>query len=165
MKNEKIVVKFDFDKLANSFRKEIAEFGSLLNLIYEQQNCLMDHNPVSLLQATSKIESQLPANQLATADRIALMQQLADELEIEEIRLNEIPKLVPLELKSLFTALVDEIISLRFRIKNKTLIQQKLLGQAQMINSSVIEHVLPNSKVYNKHGKSLLSISETAFLS
>ena len=32
MKNEKIKLSFDFDKLANSFRKEIEEFGSLLNL-------------------------------------------------------------------------------------------------------------------------------------
>ena len=91
MKNEKIKLNFDFDKLADSFRKEIAEFGSLLNLIYEQQNCLVEHNPVSLLQATSKIEAQLPANQLATADRTALMQQLAEELNMEEIPLNELP--------------------------------------------------------------------------
>ena len=164
MKNEKIKLNFDFDKLADSFRKEIAEFGSLLNLIYEQQNCLIEHNPVSLLQATSKIEAQLPANQLATADRTALMQQLADDLNLEEIPLNELPKRVPIELQSLFKALVDEIISLRFRIKSKTQIQQKLLGQAQMINSSVIEHVIPNSKLYNKHGKPLLSLSETASL-
>ena len=164
MKNEKIKLNFDFDKLADSFRKEIAEFGSLLNLIYEQQNCLVEHNPVSLLQATSKIEAQLPANQLATADRTALMQQLADDLNLEEIPLNELPGFVPAELQSLFKALVDEIISLRFRIKSKTQIQQKLLGQAQMINSSVIEHVIPNAKLYNKHGKSLLSLSETASL-
>ena len=110
MKNEKIKLSFDFDKLANSFRKEIEEFGSLLNLIYEQQNCLVEHNPISLLQATSKIESQLPSNQLATADRVALVQQLAEELNLEEIQLNELPKFVPQELQSLFKALVDEII-------------------------------------------------------
>ena len=57
MKNEKIKLSFDFDKLANSFRKEIEEFGALLKLIYEQQNCLVEHNPISLLQATAKIES------------------------------------------------------------------------------------------------------------
>ena len=164
MKNEKIKLTFDFDKLANSFRKEIEEFGSLLNLIYEQQNCLVEHNPISLLQATAKIETQLPANQLATADRVALVQQLAEELGFEEIQLNELPKFVPQELQSLFKALVDEIIALRVRIKSKTQIQQKLLGQAQMINSSVMQQVLPNAKVYNKYGKPIISTPEASLL-
>ncbi len=158
MKN-KTLKNFDFDKLAESFRKEIAEFGALLNLIYEQQNCLMEHNPISLLQATSRIEAQLPANQLATADRSALMQQLGEEVGLEELSLNNLLNYIPQELQSLFKALVDEIISLRFRIKSKTQMQQKLLGQAQMINSSIIERVLPTEKTYNKHGKSILSIS------
>ena len=164
MKNEKMKLSFDFDKLANSFRKEIEEFGSLLNLIYEQQNCLIEHNPISLLQATLKIEAQLPANQLATADRVALVQQLAEDLGLEEIQLNELPRLVPQELQSLFKALVDEIVALRVRIKSKTQIQQKLLGQAQMINSSVMQQVLPNAKIYNKYGKSIMSTPEASLL-
>lgn len=133
---------FEFEKLAESYRKEIGELGALLKLIYEQQNCLLEYNPISLLQATSKIEAQLPANHLATADRVALMQQLADEMGRKEIPMNELPKIVPNELKSLFKALIEEIISLRLRIKNKTQVQQKLLGQTQMINTSIIQNVI-----------------------
>lgn len=134
---------FKFEQLAEAFRKEIEEYGALLILIYEQQNCLAEHNPISLLQATSKIEAQLPANQLATADRTAFMQQLAELHGCEEIHLNELTNFVPEEVKSLFKALVDEIVSLRLRIRNKIQTQQKLLGQAQMINSSVLQQVLP----------------------
>ncbi len=134
---------FKFERLASAFRKEIEEYGALLILIYEQQNCLSEHNPISLLQATSRIEAQLPANQLATADRTAFMQQLAEIHGRDEIPLNELPKYVPEEVRSLFKALVEEIISLRLRIKNKTQIQQKLLGQAQMINTSVLQQVFP----------------------
>lgn len=134
---------FNFEQLAEAFRKEIEEYGALLILIYEQQNCLAEHNPISLLKATSKIEAQLPANQLATADRTAFMQQLAELHGCEEIQLNELQNFVPEEVKSLFKALVDEIIALRLRIKSKTQVQQKLLGQAQMINSSVLQQVFP----------------------
>lgn len=138
---------FNYKTLAASLRKELEEYGSLLKLIYEQQNCLLDYNPISLLQATSKIETQLPSNQLATADRVALMQQLAEELNYPEIPLNELPSFVPKELQSLFKALVEEVITLRYRIKSKMQVQQKLLGQAQMVNSSVIHQVLPSSNI------------------
>lgn len=134
---------FNFEQLAEAFRKEIEEYGALLILIYEQQNCLAEHNPISLLKATSKIEAQLPENQLATADRTAFMQQLAELHGCEEIQLNELHKFVPEEIQSLFKALVDEIVTLRSRIKSKTQVQQKLLGQAQMINSSVLQQVFP----------------------
>ncbi len=158
--NRKQPINFKFEKLAESCRKEIAELGALLKLIYEQQNCLVKYNPVSLLHATSKIEAQLPVNQLATADRVAFMQQLAEEMSQESIQLNELPKIVPLELKTLFEALVDEIISLRLRIKNKTNIQQKLLGQTQMINNSIIQKIIPNDKFYNEHKHSLYTLTE-----
>ena len=41
---------FNFEQLAEAFRKEIEEYGALLILIYEQQNCLAEHNPISLLK-------------------------------------------------------------------------------------------------------------------
>lgn len=148
---------FNFEQLAEAFRKEIEEYGALLILIYEQQNCLAEHNPISLLKATSKIEAQLPANQLATADRTAFMQQLAELHGCEEIQLNELQNFVPEEVKSLFKALVDEIVALRSRIKSKTQVQQKLLGQAQMINSSVLQQVFPGK---NGHQAMLSKIRE-----
>jgi hypothetical protein len=148
--------RFNYEQFANSFRKEIEEYGMLLNLIYEQQNCLTQHNPISLLQAVSKIESQLPANQLATADRIAFVQQLAEAHGKDALTLNEIPSYMPLEYQSLFKALVEEIIALRQRIKAKTQVQQKLLGQAQIINNSILRQILPNAQVYNKLGHQIL---------
>ncbi|MDR1254902.1 MAG: hypothetical protein LBJ78_02610 [Puniceicoccales bacterium] len=147
---------FSYDQFANAFRKEIEEYGALLNLIYEQQNCLMKHNPISLLQATSKIEAQLPANHSATANRSAFVQQLAEENGKEALMLNEIPKYVPENLKTLFEALVEEVIALRYRIKAKTQMQQKLLGQAQFINSSVLQQILPNAQTRNKTGKQIV---------
>ena len=148
---------FNFDKFAASFRKEIEEYGMLLNLIYEQQNCLINHNPISLLQATSKIEAQLPSNHMATADRHAFMQQLAEENHKEDMMLNEIPNYVPEQYQSLFKALVEEIISLRYRIKTKTQLQQKLLSQAQVINHSILQQILPNTQMYNKKGHRVIT--------
>ncbi|MDR2769589.1 MAG: hypothetical protein LBB19_03515 [Puniceicoccales bacterium] len=148
-----------YDQFANAFRKEIEEYGALLNLIYEQQNCLMKHNPISLLQATSKIEAQLPANHSATANRSAFVQQLAEEHGKEALMLNEIPKYVPENLKSLFEALVEEVITLRYRIKAKTQMQQKLLGQAQFINNSVLQQILPNAQTCNKLGTQIVPSS------
>jgi hypothetical protein len=146
----------NYDQFANAFRKEIEEYGALLNLIYEQQNCLMKHNPISLFQATSKIEAQLPANYSTTANRSAFVQQLAEEHGKEALMLNEIPKYVPENLKSLFEALVEEVITLRYRIKAKTQMQQKLLGQAQFINNSVLQQILPNVQTCNKSGKQIV---------
>ncbi len=143
---------FNYEKCISAFRKEIEESGMLLNLIYEQQNCLLQHNPISLLQATSKIEAQLPLNNLATADRTAFVNQLAELNGRETLALNEIPKYVPEEFKSLFKALVGEIVTLRYRIKSKIQLQQKLLGQAQLINDSVLQQMLPSTKIYNKKG-------------
>ena len=130
---------FDFEKLASALRREIEEYGSLLGMIYEQQSCLMK----TLMEETTKIESQLTANQLATADRSAIVGQLAEELHREKISLSDLPSVVPNELKYLFQALVDEVSTLRSRIKDKTQFLQKLLEQVQNTNASIINHVFP----------------------
>ena len=143
---------FNYKECIRVFRKEIEECGMLLNLIYEQQNCLMQHNPISLLQATSKIEAQLPINNLATADRTAFVKQLAELNGQKSLALNEIPNYVSIEFKSLFKALVEEIVTLRYRIKSKIQLQQKLLERAQVINNSILQHVLPSTRIYNKKG-------------
>lgn len=130
---------FDFEKLASALRREIEEYGSLLSMIYEQQSCLMQ----TLMEETTKIESQLTANQLATADRSAIVGQLAEELHREKISLKDLPSVVPNELKYLFQALVDEVGTLRSRIKDKTQFLSKLLEQVQNTNTSIINHVFP----------------------
>ena len=130
---------FDFEKLASALRREIEEYGSLLSMIYEQQSCLMQ----TLMEETTKIESQLTANQLATADRSAMVGQLAEELHREKISLKDLPSVVPNELKYLFQALVDEVGTLRSRIKDKTQFLSKLLEQVQNTNTSIINHVFP----------------------
>ena len=130
---------FDFEKLASALRREIEEYGSLLSMIYEQQSCLMQ----TFMEETTKIESQLTANQLATADRSAMVGQLAEELHREKISLKDLPSVVPNELQYLFRALVDEIVMLRSRIKDKTQFLSKLLEQVQNTNTSIINHVFP----------------------
>ena len=130
---------FDFEKLAGALRREIEEYGSLLSMIYEQQSCLMQ----TLMEETTKIESQLTANQLATADRSAIVGQLAEELHREKISLKDLPSVVPNELRYLFQALVDEVVMLRSRIKDKTQFLSKLLEQVQNTNTSIINHVFP----------------------
>lgn len=145
--------KCNINALVSAFRKEIEEYGMLLNLIYDQQNCILSHNPISLLQATSKIEEQLPANQLATAHRSALLHQFAEDLGQNTLPLNELPKFVPNEFQSLFKALVEELVSLRYRIKSKTQLQQRLLGQAQVVNTTVLKHIQPLSQTYDKKGQ------------
>ncbi len=133
--------KFDYNKLAMALRKEIEEYGSLLRMLYQQQNCLLN----SLKRATADVEEQLTANQLATADRSAMVHQLAENLKRKDLSLNELPSVVPSELHFLFKALVDEVISLRIRIKHKMQFQRRLLEEAQMTNQSVIQQVFPQS--------------------
>ena len=128
---------FNFEALAGSLRKEIAEYGSLLGMIYEQQNCLMN----GLLKESLKIESQLAVSQLAIADRAAMIGQLAEKLHCGELSLNELPKVVPEPLRSMFKALVEEIVGLQIRIKDKTQFQLQLLEQARAINHSIMQQV------------------------
>lgn len=97
----------------------------------------------TLMEETTKIESQLTANQLATADRSAIIGQLAEELHREKISLKDLPSVVPNELRYLFQALVDEVVMLRSRIKDKTQFLSKLLEQVQNTNTSIINHVFP----------------------
>ena len=136
---------FDFEKLAGALRREIEEYGSLLRMIYEQQNCLMN----SLIKETNKIESQLTANQLATADRSAILGQLAEELQRDHVSLQELPSVVPHELQYLFQALVKEVTTLRARIKDKAQFLQKLLEQVQNTNTSILQQVFPNG-IFNE---------------
>ena len=110
-------------------------------MLYQQQNCLLH----SLKRATADVEEQLTANQLATADRSAMVYQLAENLKRKDLSLNELPSVVPSELHFLFKALVDEVISLRIRIKHKMQFQRRLLEEAQMTNQSVIQQVFPQS--------------------
>ncbi len=143
-----------FESLVTFFRKEIEEYGMLLNLVCEQQNCLMQHNPISLLQATTKIEAQLPYNQKATKEREMAMQKLEQTLQCPPLTFEILPSFAPENLRYLFNALTNEIITLVKKIKSKTQLQQRLLNQAQTINDSILKHLQPTStSTYDSQGK------------
>ena len=137
---------FDFKQFASAFRREIEEYGMLLNLIYEQQCYLRNYNPISLFQASAKIEAQLPVNHAATANRVAFMQQLAHENNKNTLTINEILQYVPANMKALFKTFTEEVITLRARIKSKMQIQQKLLMETQFVNTAVLQEMVPASR-------------------
>lgn len=147
-------LKAHFENLVILFRKEVEEYGMLLNLICEQQNCLMQHNPISLLQATAKIETQLPNNQKATKERERAMQELGKILQCTPLTFEKLPSYAPEKLRFLLNALTNEIITLVKKIKSKIQLQQRLLNQAQIINDSILKHLQPTSaSTYDSQGK------------
>src|SRR5688572_13349058 len=97
------------DKLISALREELTHYGEILALLDQQQESAINRMADEMLIATTAIQKQAGAIQLARRDREQCQRTLARELCVAEAStFVEIIPLLPSDYQPLVKSLVDE---------------------------------------------------------
>lgn len=155
----------DCEPLANALRKEVQEYGGLLNLFDRQQEAILGRNPDLLLAITDLLEAQAQTIESCCRERECRVRILAEELEEpQETSLRELTALCSEPVRLLLGALIDEINSLVARTKHRARQNQMLLARSIDVSQQILQRLNPGGviKTYSNTGRASIAVAGAA---
>jgi len=146
----------DINRLIESLREEMTQYGELLALMQEQQELIINRQPQELLTNLNEVNGQMEkiaiARQAREQARVALAKQLGTT---EETTFKQMTSQLPEEYQPLLEALVNEINALLQNV-HKWLRQNHLLLKRSIdLMQDILQNVLPGQaspKTYGRQG-------------
>ena len=146
----------DINRLIESLREEMTQYGELLALMQEQQELIINRQPQELLANLNEVNSQMEkiaiARQMREQARLALATQLDGT---QETTFTEMTSQLPEEYQPLLEALVEEINALLQNV-HKWLRQNHLLLKRSLdLMQDILQNVFPaqaSPKTYGRQG-------------
>lgn len=151
--------------LIDALREELQEYGALLHLLKEQQQCLLRQQSERVLTLSEAIETQLTLVLGARLRRQEEVQSLAGKSErFEEpppIRLNDLLPYFPKSVEPMIRGLVEEINRLIAQVGRLAHQNQMLLVRAVDATRAAIQAAQPGAvnRTYSAAGKTLTHLS------
>jgi len=144
------------DSLTASLRRELGEYGALLQLITLQQEAILDRKVDRVLELSAEIEDQIEIThgyrkeREAAAEEIALFAGLSKTATLRALTPNFRPVLRPL-----IEALVDEVNRLIAQTRRRAQQNQVLLARSMELAEELIMRLNPRSvsKTYSARGR------------
>ncbi len=139
-------MKLELEKLIQTLREELTQYGELLALLEDQQELIVSRSAEGLLENLAAINAQVP--------RIALARKQRDELrQAVAVALNQTPAttfrqlivLLPRDYQPLLSALVEEINSLLLRSQQRLRQNHLLLSRSLELMQQMIYSLFPSS--------------------
>ena len=144
------------DALIAALRRELAEYGALLNLLALQQDAVLDRKPDAVLKISTEIEDQIETMKERRKKREALGSEIAliSGLQKTATLLALTPHFRPV-LRPLIEALVDEVNRLITQTKRRAQQNQTLLARSVELAEELMARLNPRalSKTYSERGK------------
>lgn len=145
-----------FHRIIDALRAEMAEYGGLLDLFQQQQECVLRHDPEGFLTLNESVESLLTVIGQRRTERENLVRETAGTLGLntEEPLTSVIPH-APNELQPLLTALVREINDLLQRTQRRCRQNHLLLGHCLDLARQMVALSSPQTHpgAYNARGQ------------
>jgi len=146
----------DINRLIESLREEMTQYGELLALMQEQQELIINRQPQELLTNLNEVNSQMEkiaaARQAREQARLTLAMQLGGT---QETTFTEMTGQLPEEYRPLLEALVEEINALLQNV-HKWLRQNHLLLKRSLdLMQDILQNVFPaqaSPKTYGRQG-------------
>ncbi|MDP7010421.1 MAG: flagellar protein FlgN [Verrucomicrobiota bacterium] len=146
----------DINRLIESLREEMTQYGELLALMQEQQELIINRQPQELLTNLNEVNSQMEkiagARQAREQARMTLAMQLGGT---QETTFTEMTGQLPEEYRPLLEALVEEINALLQNV-HKWLRQNHLLLKRSLdLMQDILQNVFPaqaSPKTYGRQG-------------
>ena len=146
----------DINRLIESLREEMTQYGELLALMQEQQELIINRQPQELLANLNEVNGQMEkiavARQAREQARLSLATQLGGT---QETTFTEMTSQLPEEYQPLLKALVEEINALLQNV-HKWLRQNHLLLKRSLdLMQDILQNVFPaqaSPKTYGRQG-------------
>lgn len=146
----------EINRLIESLREEMTQYGELLALMQEQQELIINRQPQELLANLNEVNGQMEkiaeARQAREQARAALTAQLD---ATQETTFKQMTSQLPAEYQPLLEALVDEVNALLQNV-HKWLRQNHLLLKRSLdLMQGILQNVYPDQaspKTYGRQG-------------
>jgi flagellar biosynthesis/type III secretory pathway chaperone len=148
-------MKVELDRLIETLRDELTQYGELLALLEQQQDLIVSRSAEGLLENLGAINAQVPVVAGARQKRDQLRKELATALaQPTTISFRQIITLTPREYQPLLEALVEEINDLLMRSQQRLRQNHLLLSRSLDLMQQMIFSLFPSSggQTYNQAG-------------
>lgn len=142
--------------VAESLRKELAEYGALLNLFEQQQECLFRRDPDAVLRLGGEIEDQAQILNDCRRRREQAVASLAVYCrQPATITLRALLPRVESDARPLLEALINEINHLLHRVRRTSRHNHTLLSRTLELHQETLRQLRPDSftKTYASNGR------------
>jgi len=153
-----------WDELADALRDELAEYGGLLSLLDEQRDAIMQRKVDALMDVNAKVQEQATAAEHFRYVREAVCARYARNLGCApDVTVKDLVQKLPVEVRGMFTALVEDGVGVTNSAKKKSERNTQLLSRAGDLNERLLIAVRPQSttKTYNKRGSIYVKTDKT----
>ena len=145
-----------FGQLTKILRRELEEYGGLLDLLVEQQERILNRDPDALFQTNERVEAQMEINQELLTRRQGLIDELGRDIDADaESTLSQLIPSFPNAVQPMFQSLAEEINKLISSARRKVKQNQVLLSRLSEVAEELLHAVAPEggiSKTYDSRG-------------
>lgn len=144
------------EQLIVALRKELAEYGALLELLDLQQTAVLDRKPDSVLEMISRIEAQIATTHACRKQREATAAELAALSGIPQpVTLRALAPCFRSAVHPLVEALADEVNRLISHTRKRAQQNQMLLARSVELAQDLVTRLSPRSvsKTYSALGR------------
>lgn len=139
-------MKLELEKLIETLREELTQYGELLALLEQQQDLIVSRSAEGLLENLGAINAQVPVVAAARQRRDQLRKELAVAAgQSTTISFRQLITLIPKEYQPLLEALVDEINDLLMRSQQRLRQNHLLLSRSLDLMQQMIFSLFPSS--------------------
>lgn len=156
-----------WEELANALRRELAEYGGMLQLLEAQKQAVFAQNADALIEVNGQLEQQALAARDASDRRELLLASRLRALGLAAgSTLKDVIPMVPEMLRPLFEALLDETRSLADRTAEASRRNRVLMARSAEFSEQVLRRFRPQgmTKTYTARGGMALRTSRTGSL-
>ena len=144
------------EEMTKILRRELEEYGALLDLLVNQQDRILNRDPDALFKINEQVEAQMATNQGLLSRRQRLIAELATELGADsETTLTQLIPTFPAAVQPMFQSLTEEINNLISSARRKVKQNQVLLSRLSEVAEELLHAVTPEggvSKTYDRRG-------------
>lgn len=148
----------DWESLSDALRRDLQEYGGLLNLLSQQQEAILSRDPDMVIAVAEMLEQQVQVLEECRLERERWVGRMAAQFRTEPT-LKSLSFFCPEPIQPLLNALIEEINSLIARSRRLANQNKMLLARSVEVAQELMNRLYPDGflQTYNHRGRASLS--------
>lgn len=150
-------------KLVNTLRDELKEYGEMLSLLDRQQHAVIERLAADVFQSVGLIQRQSVTIRETRLRREEVAGEVARDLcQPEDAGFDSLIPRLPADYRPLVKALVDENNELLIRVRQRARQNHLLLSRSLELMQGLLDSLLPSREMRVYNGRGNMQIHEAA---